>query len=50
MENNDQTVFIDNDDIHEITIGINPKTDIRFTVGNSYLKGTPNEVRVTAMK
>ena len=47
MEN---TIFIDNDDIHEITIGRNPKTDIRITVGNSYLKGTDNEVKVTAIE
>lgn len=43
---NGQT-FIDNENIHEVTVGINPKDDMRFTVGKTYMRGTPNQTTIT---
>lgn len=42
--------FIDNDRIHEITVGIDPKQDLRFTVGNPYLRNTPNPIEITGIE
>ena len=39
--------FINNENIYEITVGIDPKNDMRFTVGKTYMKGTPNQMTVT---
>lgn len=41
--------FIDNEEIHEITVGTDPKNDLRFTVGRIYMKDTSNETKVTAI-
>jgi len=42
--------FIDNDNIHEITVGTNPKEDLRFTVGNTYLKKGANPIVITGIE
>lgn len=39
--------FIDNENIYEVTVGVDPKNDMRFTVGKTYMKGTPNEITIT---
>lgn len=38
------TIFIDDDNIYEVTVGIDPKTDLRYTLGRTYMRDTPNEV------
>lgn len=35
------------EEIHEITIGTDPTSDMRFTVGKLYLKESPHPVTVT---
>jgi hypothetical protein len=42
--------FIENENIHEITVGINTKTDIRYTVGRQYTCGTESKITVTAIE
>lgn len=44
------THFIENENIHEITVGSDPRTDIRLTVGQAYLRNTPNEIKITAIE
>jgi hypothetical protein len=39
--------FIDNENIYEITVGTDPKNDMRFTVGKVYMRGTENQMTVT---
>lgn len=45
----DSAYFIPNESIHEVTVGTNPKTDIRYTVGRTYQVGK-NSVTVTAIE
>lgn len=42
--------FIENENIYEITVGINTKTDIRYTVGRQYTCGTESKITVTAIE
>lgn len=39
-------MFIDDDNIYEITVGNDPKNDMRFTLGRTYMKNTQNEVTI----
>jgi hypothetical protein len=40
------TMFIDDENIYEVTVGNDPKNDVKFTLDKSYLKNTPKEVTV----
>lgn len=49
-EFNHSTHFIDNENIHEVTLGSDPSNDVRLTVGKTYLKNSPNPITVTAIE
>ena len=46
----DTFYFIENENIHEVTVGINPKTDIRYTVGNEYTCGRDTRLTITGIE
>lgn len=39
--------FINNEDIYELSVGTDPKTDIRYTVGNEYTRGRGRKIKIT---
>lgn len=42
--------FIENENIYEVAVGIDPKTNIRYTVGKQYTCGPDSKITITAIE
>jgi len=45
----DSFYFINNEDIYEVSVGTDPKSNIRYTVGKQYSTGGGEKVVITAI-